>query len=253
MWVIYRRELGAYFLSPLAYIFLIAFLSLNGLFFADRLWQGGVAELRELFLIFPITFLAIVPAMSMRIWAEEKKSGTFEVLMTLPLSSFRVVWGKFLAAWTFLTMAVLLTLVWVFEVENLADYGQVAVAFGGEAAFQRGLDWGPIILGYVATIFLAGVYLAIGCFFSSLTKNQILAFILTAFVLVLFYLFSTDVVLAVLEKWSILWAEFFYYLSFTSHFKMISKGVLEAKSFVYLWTTTWIFLELTRLSVGWRS
>ena len=109
IWVVFKREFWNYFSSPIASVFLFLFLLLTGYYFSEWLFYYGEAEMRPLFQLFPITFLFIVPAVSMRIWAEEKRSGTFELILTLPMSDVAVVWGKFLAAWAFLSVAILLT------------------------------------------------------------------------------------------------------------------------------------------------
>ena len=252
IWVVFKRELGAYFGSPIAYIFLVAFLVLTGLFFSIDLFYYQEGSMRALFELFPLTFLFIVPAVSMRIWAEDKKTGTFEMIMTLPIRDYEVVWGKFLAAWAFMVIAIMLTFPWTFMVEHLTAVPPGSIVVGGEGGLSSKMDWSPIIMGYLASILLAGAYLSIGSFMSSLTKNQIIAFILTGFVLNIFATMSHPMFISTLEKVSLTLTTVAYNLSFSTHFESISRGILDVKDLVYFTTIIIIFLEFNRLSVKYR-
>lgn len=238
IWVVFKRELGSYFNSPIAYVFMVTFLALTGYYFTQQLFTYREAEMRPLFQLFPLTFLFIVPAVSMRIWAEEKKSGTFEMILTLPMSDAAVVWGKFLAGWAFLSLAILFTLPFTYSVSQMST---------------TPLDWSPIWMGYLASLFLAGAYLAVGSFLSSLTKNQIIAFILTVSTLGVLLLMSQDLFLHSLQKTNEGLAGLIYYLSFAPHFESISRGILDLKDMIYFGSVIVFFMELNRLSVAWRD
>ena len=251
IWVVFKREFWNYFSSPIASVFLFLFLLLTGYYFAEWLFYYGEAEMRPLFQLFPITFLFIVPAVSMRIWAEEKRSGTFELILTLPMSDGAVVWGKFLAAWAFLTIGILLTSPWVVVVNWLTLSPEEARALG--PFVSTSLDIGPVIMGYIASIFLAGAYLAIGCYLSSLTKHQLVAFLTTAAFLGVLLFISQDIFLERIENSAPWLGKFFYHISLAPHFDSISKGVFDAKDFAYFISIIVIFLELNRFSVGYRD
>ncbi|RME79784.1 MAG: ABC transporter permease [Planctomycetota bacterium] len=250
LWVVFKRELSSYFYSPIAYIFLILFLSLTGYYFSERLFASGEGEMRPFFQLLPLTFLFIVPALTMRIWAEEKRSGTFEMLLTLPIKDGDVVWGKFLASWCFVAIGLLFTLPWIVVVNSLIV--KDASLFPNQV-ITTSLDMGPVIMGYIAALFLAGAYLAVGSFLSSLTKHQLLAFILTASLLGVFYIMSQDLFLEQMERSNPVLASLIYYLSFAPHFESIAKGVLDIKDFVYFSSIILFFLELNRIVIAFRD
>jgi ABC-2 type transport system permease protein len=174
--VIFRRELRSYFNSAIAYVVLVVFLAIIGWFHTSNLFLANMASLRLIFELIPIVFLFVVPAITMRLLSEEKKSGTIELLTTKPLHDAEIVLGKFLAAWALIGIALLLTLVYY-----------VTIAFLGN------IDNGPVIGGYLGLMLMAGVYVGIGLLASSLTENQVIAFIV-GFVLV-FALFMLDKIL----------------------------------------------------------
>ena len=163
-WILAKRELSGYFATPVAYVFLFFYLALMGFltFYVTGYYERGVADLQPFFALHPWLYLFLIPAISMRLWAEERKSGTIELLMTLPVSLGEAVMGKFLAAWLFSGLALLLTFpMWM------------TVNFLGAP------DNGVIIASYIGSFLLAGGYLALGSFLSAITKNQVIAFVLT--------------------------------------------------------------------------
>ena len=166
------RELRAYFNSPIAYVFLLVFAgaALFMFFNIGAFFSRGIADLRPLFNAVPFLMVLLVPALTMRLWAEESKQGTFEVLMTLPAEDYELVAGKFLASWGLLAAGLILTLGLPFMVAALGD-----------------LDWGPVIGGYVGALLLGAGYLAVGQFVSATTENQILAFILSLVICLVLY------------------------------------------------------------------
>lgn len=217
--VILKRELASYFATPLAYVFIVIFLMLAGAFtfFFGNFFQNGQADLRAFFAYHPWLYLFLVPALSMRLWAEERKSGTLELLMTLPLTLRDMVLGKFLAAWIFTGIALVLTFpIWI-TVNYLGDP-----------------DNGVIVAGYLGSWLMGGSMLAIGACISATTKNQVIAFIITVVVCFLFMVSGMDIVLGWLPAWmpdavkSSVAA-----LSFLTHFNSIIKGVLDLRDLLY--------------------
>jgi ABC-2 type transport system permease protein len=214
-----RRELRSYFVTPVAYVFLVIFLVLSGIltFYAGDFYDRGIADLQPFFVMHPWLYLILVPAVSMRLWAEEAKSGTLELLQTLPTSLWQAMLGKFLAAWLFIGLALLLTFpIWI------------TVNYLGSP------DNGIIIAGYLGSWLMAGAFLAIGACLSTLTKSQVVAFILTAVVCVLLILAGQPEVL-----------DFFQgalprklvnavaHLSMLRHFEAIARGVLDLRDVFY--------------------
>jgi ABC-2 type transport system permease protein len=217
--VILKRELASYFATPLAYVFIVIFLMLAGsfTFFFGNFFQNGQADLRAFFAYHPWLYLFLVPALSMRLWAEERKSGTLELLMTLPLTLRDMVLGKFLAAWIFTGIALVLTFpIWI-TVNYLGDP-----------------DNGVIVAGYLGSWLMGGSMLAIGACISATTKNQVIAFIVSVVVCFLFMVSGMDIVLGWLPAWmpdavksSVA------SLSFLTHFNSIIKGVLDLRDLLY--------------------
>ncbi|MCY3731672.1 MAG: ABC transporter permease subunit [Rhodospirillaceae bacterium] len=216
---IMRRELRGYFSTPLAYVFIVIFLVLAGWFTFNfgNFYNGGQASLAPFFNYHPWLYLFLVPALSMRLWAEERKTGTIELLLTLPLEVWESVVGKFLAAWAFTAIAVALTFpIWI-TVNYLGDP-----------------DNGVIIAAYLGSLMMAGGFLAIGSFVSATTNNQVIAFILTVVVCFVFLLAGFQPLLSPLVGWvpqPIIDAV--ASLSFLTHFANISKGVIDLRDIVY--------------------
>ncbi|MCX7044559.1 MAG: ABC transporter permease [Candidatus Sumerlaeota bacterium] len=227
---IFKREFRAYFTSPLAYVFLVVFLALINFlfFFYNPFFLRGVADARILFSLFPWFFLFFVPAFTMRLWAEEARHGTIEFLMTLPLRDIEVVVGKFAASFLFLFIAALLTLGIPITVSQLAEGG-------------KGIDWGPVWGGYFGVMLLGGAYLAIGMFVSSLTRNQIIAYILG--VVTCFALFILGDQMTTAYIWQPL-APLMAYLGLQTHFERLLLGIVDTRDVIYYLSVIVFFLYL---------
>ena len=214
-----RRELLAYFATPLAYVFIVIFLALAGsfTFFVGNFLERGQADLVPFFSFHPWLYLFLVPAISMRLWAEERRSGTIELLMTLPVTTFQIVLAKFLAAWIFAGIALVLT----FPIWLVVNY------LGAP-------DNGVILSSYVGSWFMAGAFIALGGCMSALTKNQVIAFVLGATVCFLFLMSGMEIVLAALRGWAPrLVVETVASFSFLTHFDEVTKGVISARTAVF--------------------
>jgi ABC-2 type transport system permease protein len=219
VWNVCRRELQGYFTTPVAYVFIVVFLALSGgfSFYYGRLFENGQAELGAFFGFLPWFYLFLMPAISMRLWAEERKTGTLELLLTLPIGMGQAVAGKFLAAWIFAAAALLLTFPLWLTVSYLGDP-----------------DHGVIIAQYAGGILLAGGFLAIGSAVSALTKNQVIAFVISV-VLGLGFLLSATAAPLLSELGFVPHAliEAIGGFSFLAHFESIAKGVLDTRDLVY--------------------
>jgi ABC-2 type transport system permease protein len=221
---IFNRELAGYFATPLAYVFIIVFLLLAGIltFLVGHFFERGQADLQSFFTFHPWLYLVLVPALSMRLWAEERKSGTIELFLTLPIRLGEAVIGKFLAAWCFSGVTLLLTFpFWL------------TVNFLGEP------DNGVIFAGYAGSWLMAGAILAIGAAISATTKNQIIAFVVTAAGVFLLTAAGTSTVLGLFRGWAppalvsaVADASLF------GHFSAITRGVIEARDLVYFVSLT---------------
>ena len=217
--VIADRELRSYFATPLAYVFIVIFLALMGVFtfYLGGFYERGQADLAPFFNFHPWLYLILVPAISMRLWAEERKSGSIELLMTLPVTMVEAVLGKFIAAWTFTAVALALTFpIWI------------TVNYLGEP------DNGVIFAAYVGSLLMAGAFLAIGACISAANRNQVVAFIITIVICFVFLLSGFPLVLDFFSGWapqSVVDA--IASLSFLTHFNSLSKGVLDLRDIVY--------------------
>ncbi len=227
-WAVFKRELKGYFATPVAYVFLVIFLFFAGyLPFRDGFFEIRQADLRLFFSNLPLLFVFMVPSVAMRLWAEERKSGSIELLLTLPITVPQAVLGKFFAAWGFLGIALLMTFPLPLTVAYLGDP-----------------DVGQIVTGYLGAFLMAAGFLAIGSFFSALTKNQVISFILSvvACAILVFagnpttlnYLSTTlsPALINVVES-----------LSFQNHFDSMMRGVLELKDILYfaILIAAWIY------------
>lgn len=216
---IFRRELASYFATPVAYVFIVIFLILNGAFtfYLGNFYERGQADLQPFFLFHPWLYLFLMPAIAMRLWAEERKSGSIELLLTLPVTMWQAVLGKFLAAWCFAGLALVLTFpIWL-TVNYLGDP-----------------DNGVILASYIGSFLMAGGFLAIGSCLSAATRNQVIAFILTVVVCFAFLFSGLSIVLDLFRVWAPQWlVDTVASLSFLTHFEAISKGVLDLRSLVY--------------------
>ena len=232
---IVRRELSHYFLTPLAYVFLAIFLLFAGIctFYLGQLYETGQADLRPFFIYHPWLYLFLVPALSMRLWAEEQKSGTIELLLTLPVQLSTLVIGKFLASWLFIGVALLLTMpVWM------------TVNYLGEP------DNGVIRASYLGSWLMAGGFLAVGSFTSALSKNQIVAFVMS--LTLCFLLVAAGFPLVV--EWAAQTLPTFFIdlvasLSFFTHYLAITKGVLDLRDLAYFVVVILTFLLATGIII----
>jgi ABC-2 type transport system permease protein len=225
-----RRELQSYFNSAIAYVVLVVFLAIIGWFHTSNLFLSNIATMRLMFELVPLVFLFVVPAITMRLLSEEKKSGTIELLTTKPLHDYEIVFGKFLAAWALVGVALLLTLVYYLTITSIGK-----------------IDNGPVVGGYFGLMLTAGVYVAIGLFASSLTENQVIAFII-GFVFV-FVLFMLDKILIYVPESLASIVEF---LGIDYHFANIARGVIDTRDAMYFLSLIGFMLYLTVLSLGRR-
>jgi len=235
--VVFARELRAYFATPLAAVFLVVFLFLAGLFTfsVGNLYDRGQADLRPFFQFVPWMFLA--PAVSMRLWAEERRLGTIEGLATLPLPLWQVVSAKFLAAWAFCGIALALTLPLWLTVNWLGDP-----------------DQGAIVAGYLASLLLAGAYLAVGSVLSACTKNQVVAFVLTVVACFLLLLAGFPLVLDFVQGWVPEGVrDALAGISVLSHFESISRGVIDLRDIIYFVALIAAMLVANTLLIDWRK
>jgi ABC-2 type transport system permease protein len=214
-----KRELASYFATPIAYVFIWIFLVISSAFafYLGNFYERGQADLASFFTFHPWLFLFLVPALSMRLWAEERKSGTIELLLTLPIEIWQAVLGKFLAAWLFTGLAIALTFpLWI------------TVNYLGKP------DNGVIFATYVGSFLMAGGFLAVGACFSAVTKNQVIALILSVLICFVLVAAGFDLVLNFFSAWTpeaVLDA--IASLSFLTHFQSISKGVIDLRDLVY--------------------
>ncbi len=230
-----KRELSQYFLTPLAYIFLSIYLLFAGVctFYLGRLYESGQADLQPFFVYHPWLYLFLVPALSMRLWAEERKTGTIELLMTLPVNLSTLVVGKFLASWLFIGVALILTApVWF------------TVSYLGEP------DQGVIIASYIGSWLMAGGFLAVGSFTSAISKNQIVAFVLS----LTFCFILVAAGFPLITEWAVqLLPDFFIDtvagLSFFTHYLAITKGVLDLLDLAYFVIVILTFLTATSVVI----
>ncbi len=219
MFAIMRRELRSYFLTPVAYVFIVIFLVLTSTFtfYLGNFYERGQADLAPFFNFHPWLYLFLVPALSMRLWAEERRSGSIELLMTLPVELWQAVAGKFLAAWAFTGLALALTFpIWI------------SVNYLGNP------DNGSVVAAYIGSLLMAGGFLAVGSCISATTKNQVIAFILAVVACFLLLLAGFPLVLDVFSAWAPqVLVDAVASLSFLTHFSSISKGVIDLRDLVY--------------------
>lgn len=228
-----RKEFQSYFQSPIAYIFITVFLALTHFFFFRGFFVVGQATLREFFALVPVVFLLFVPAVTMRQWAEERKLGTMELLLTFPVKDWEVVLGKFLSSFLFLAVALACTLPLAITV----------IALGNP-------DDGAMVGGYLGSLLLGGTYLAIGLWISALTSNQIIAFILTAVSCFGLFILGEPVVMSSVPD---ALASFLAYLSVGYHFDSIGRGVIDSRDLIYYLSVIAFFLFLNIRSIESRK
>jgi len=239
MLTICRRELAGYFATPLAYVFIVIFLVLAGVltFFVGDFFERGQADLQSFFTFHPWLYLVLIPAVSMRLWAEERKSGTIELFLTLPIRLSEAVLGKFLAAWIFVGAALALTFPFWLTVLFLGDP-----------------DNGVILASYIGSWLMAGAILAIGAALSAATKNQVIAFVVTASLVFVLIAAGTQTVLGIFQGWApegltraIAAASLF------GHFTAITRGVLDLRDLFYFVSIIVAFLGANAVIVDWQK
>jgi ABC-2 type transport system permease protein len=234
---VFKREFASYFATPVAYVFIVIFLLLAGAFtfYIGQFYERGQADLFPFFNFHPWLYLFLVPAVAMRLWSEERKSGTIELLLTLPLTMWQAVLGKFLAAWAFIGIALALTFpVWI------------TVNYLGAP------DNGVIFACYLGSFLMAGAFLAIGSCLSACTRNQVVAFILTVVVCFLFLLAGFPLVLSFFSAWAPQGlVDAIAGLSFLQHFASIAKGVIDLRDVVYFLLTIafWLYASAVVIDV----
>ncbi len=236
---LFRRELQSYFATPVAYVFIVIYLVLMGTFtfYLGQFYERGQADHSSFFNFHPWLYLFLVPAISMRLWAEERKTGSIELLMTMPITAWQAVLGKYLAAWAFTGIALALTFpVWI-TVNYLGDP-----------------DNGAILAGYVGSFLMAGGFLAIGACVSATTRNQVIAFVITIVVCFGFLLSGFPLVLDLFSGWAPqALVDGIASLSFLTHFANISKGVIDFRDLIYFGLLIGAFLYANTIVLQWKQ
>ncbi len=225
---VYRREMRSYFSTPIAYVFITIFLLLTGIFtfYVGGFFARGQADLEPFFTWHPWLYLFLAPALGMRLWAEEKKTGTFELLLTLPVSMGDAVLGKFLAAWTMIAVSLALTFPMWITVNVLGSP-----------------DNGVILAGYLGSLLMAGSYLSISACISAVTRNQVIAFVVAVSMCFAFLLLGFPLILDFFRPWMPASAlSFLASLGFLQHFQSIVRGVLDLRDILYFATFTALWL-----------
>lgn len=237
IWVVFKRELFGYFATPIAYVFIVIFLFLSGIFtfYLGNFFERGQADLLPFFSFHPWLYLFLIPALAMRLWAEERKSGTIELLLTLPVTMTQAVLGKFLAAWAFTAIALALTFpIWI-TVNYLGDP-----------------DNGVITAGYIGSLLMAGAFLAIGSCISAITKNQVIAFVISVVVCLSFILSGFPMVLDFFTGWAPqVIVDAISSFSFITHFDAITKGVIDLRDLIFFVSlmALWLFANAVLLEM----
>jgi len=234
---IFRRELRAYFATPVAYVFIVIFLFLTGIFtfYIGNFYERGQADLEPFFRFHPWLYLFLIPAISMRLWSEERKTGTIELTMTLPISLTQAVLGKYLAAWCFSGIALALT----FPIWITVNY--------------LGNPDNPVILaGYIGSFLMAGGFLAIGSCISALTKNQVIAFVISVVICFCFILSGFPIVINFFRGWAPqAIVNVISSFSFQSHFESIKRGVIDIRDIIYFVSLIafWLYANTVAIDV----
>ena len=225
-----KREFLGYFRSPVAYVFLVVFLvaTIGCAFFLGHFFEAGTASLESFFFFLPWLFLFLIPAAGMRLWSEEKRTGSIELLFTLPVTTLEATLAKFLAAWAFIAIAILLSFPLV-----------ITVAYLGHP------DWGVLVASYVGAILMAGGFLGVCSFVSALTKNQIIAFVISVLVCFVLDLLGASVFTGFLSNYlSVPLVDIVSNFSFVTHFDAFTKGIVDPKDVVFLLSLTGFTLFL---------
>jgi len=225
-----KKEIASYFNSPLGYIVVSVFLVASGWLFIQTFFITGQSSMRAFFNLLPILFIFILPAITMSLWAEEKRSGTVEVLMTFPIKAVGAVLGKFLSCFAFLSLMLVLTLAIPYMISNLGDP-----------------DTGTMFAGYIGALLLGSSYIAIGLWVSSVTKNQIISFVITIVIIFAFYIIGNSFIISSFPPEIAAVCKF---LSFNTHFNSILRGVISLSDVVYYLSVIIFFLFLNVRVVG---
>ncbi|MBK68692.1 MAG: ABC transporter permease [Legionellales bacterium] len=229
---IYKRELTSYFVTPVAYVFIVIFLFMTGVFtfYLGAFYESNQADLEPFFRFHPWLYLFLIPAISMRLWSDERKSGSIELLMTLPVSITDAVVAKYLAAWTFTAIALILTFpMWI------------TVNYLGEP------DNAVILASYIGSLIMAGGFLAIGSCISALTKSQVISFVISVVICFMFILSGFPMVLDLFESWAPQAViDAIASFSFLTHFTSIKKGVIDMRDVIYFSAliTFWLYVNV---------
>jgi len=228
VWAIFKREFAAYFATPLAYVFIVIFLFTMGAFtfYIGRFYESNIASLDVFFSYHPWLYLFFVPAIAMRLWAEERRTGTMELLLTLPVPLWATVVGKFLAAWAFTGVALALTFpVWI------------TVNYLGHP------DNGVILASYIGSFLMAGAYMSIGACISATTKNQVIAFVVSVAVCFLFTVSGAPLVIDFFRAWApVALVNAISSFSFLTHFTSIMQGVIDLRDLIFFFSLIALFL-----------
>lgn len=214
-----KRELTGYFASPVAYVFIVIFLLLVGFFtfMVGGFFERGEASLVSFFMWHPWLYLFLVPAVGMRLWSEERRLGTLELLLTMPVTTWQAIVGKFLASWGFLAIALFLTFPMIVTVSYLGDP-----------------DLGAIVTGYLGSLLMTGAYLAISCMTSAMTRNQVVSFIISVVACLLLILCGWPPVTNMLVKWASPWlVDLVSGFSVMTHFESFQRGVADSRDVYY--------------------
>jgi ABC-2 type transport system permease protein len=240
VWTIVKRELASYFSSPVAYVFLVIFLLLTGFFTftAGSFFERGEASLASFFGWHPWLYLVLVPAVGMRLWAEERRSGTLELLLTMPVAPWQVIIAKFVASWIFIGVALALTFPAIITVNILGDP-----------------DNGMIAAGYIGSFFLAGAYLAVTCMTSAMTRNQVVAFILSVVLCLFLILAGFNPVTDLLTRWANpAVVDTVAAFSVVTHFDNFQRGVIDLRDLVFFLSVIGFALFATGVIIrGYRA
>ncbi|MDH4380596.1 MAG: ABC transporter permease subunit [Gammaproteobacteria bacterium] len=235
---IFRREFQGYFATPVAYVFIVIFLFLTGLFtfYIGAFYERGQADLEPFFRYHPWLYMLLIPAISMRLWSEERKSGTLELLLTLPISLAEAVVGKFLAAWAFTAIALALTFPLWLTVNYLGNPDNTVIA-----------------AGYLGSLLMAGGFLAIGSCISALTRNQVVAFVISFVVCFGFNLSGFPLVLDFFSGWAPqAVVDAVSSFSFLTHFNSIQKGVIDLRDIIFFTSliAVWLYANMLAIESG---
>lgn len=230
-----KREWSAYFNSPIAYVFIVIFLALAGFFTfsVSDFYEVGQADLREFFFWHPWLYLILVPAIAMRLWAEERRSGTIELLLTLSVTPLQAIAGKFLAAWLILAVSLALTFPIVLT-----------------AAYLGSPDYGVVVSGYIGSVLLAGAYLSVGLFTSALTRNQVVSFVLAVVLGLFLILAGFPPVTDLFSQWAPAWlVDTVAAFGFMPHYDALQRGILDLRDFVYFLSVIGFMLFATHVVI----